>query len=129
MMSVPMNPSHKVFLVWAVSVVVIGPYARADQPTVSADSTATVAAVALAPIPLEEVSTLAESASDNMRDIDADLSSDSIAATDKRELPVFIREINARLEEGAKLTRSNPSLDTLHDLEKNLVKFTETLDD
>src|SRR5689334_16980733 len=82
-------------------------------------------AQAPSPIPLAEVVTRAESALGNLRDIETQLTSDQIPLTVDKELPLLTREIDARVEESTKILTTNPSLETLRDLEVSWQKLGE----
>jgi len=91
-------------------------------------STASFMSVQAASFPLDEVSVEAVATSDEMHDLSAELASDPTVSTLQKEWPVFLRELNSRLKETAKLVRPSPSLDTLRHLERSLVRMTKTLD-
>ena len=80
-----------------------------------------------APIPLAEVVMQAESALGNLREIEAQLTSDQIPTTVEKELPLLTREIDARFEESTKILTTGPSLETLRNLEASWQKLGENL--
>ncbi len=100
--------------------------ATSPTPSVTA-SPSTTPAPAPAPIPLAEVVTQAEAAAASLRDIEADLAADQITSTVDSELPVFVREIDARLDENARILNSRPSLETLRNLEADWKTLGENL--
>jgi potassium-dependent mechanosensitive channel len=75
------------------------------------------------PIPLAEVVPEAESASVTLRDIESDLTSSDATTAIGSDLPVLVREIDARETETQKILRSRPSLDTLQTLESEWQKL------
>ena len=89
---------------------------RPASPTPTAEVSLT-AAPGPTPIPLAEVVTQAETASANLRALEADLASAQITATVDAELPVLVQDIDARLSENEKILNSRPSLETLKNLE------------
>ncbi|MBV9080525.1 MAG: mechanosensitive ion channel [Elusimicrobia bacterium] len=68
-------------------------------------------------------------ASDNLRDVEMELSADPILTAVAGEWPAFSREVNAQLAETSRLILSHPSLDTLRHQERTLVRLTQTIDD
>ena len=98
------------------------PPAASPAPSAATNLTATSSPT---PIPLAEVVAQADTVSANLRTIEADLASPQITANVEAELPVLMREIDARFDESQKILNSRPSLETL----KNLESEWETLDD
>lgn len=98
-------------------------------PTTSATITPTGTPVITnpTPIPLAEVVTQAEATSISLRDIEASLASDQITITVAEQLPVLIREIDARSSENAEIFNSNPSLETLRSLATSWQKLGDNL--
>lgn len=98
--------------------------ATSPQPSAT---TAPVAPPAPTAIPLAEVVTQAEAASTSLRNIEADLASEQVAATVAAELPALMREIDARLDENQKIIDARPSLETLKNLEAEWNALAEKL--
>ena len=102
--------------------------AAAVSPSpVAQSSPAATPTPAPSPVPLAEVVTQAETVQAGLRDIEAELSSDQITATVDGELPIITRELDARLEENARILNSRPSLETLRNLEADWTKLGEKL--
>lgn len=87
-----------------------------DSPTASPPSSPT-ATPSSTPIPLAEVVTQAETVLSILRNVEADLASDQVAATIENELSLLKREIDARIVENEKILNARPSLETLRNLE------------
>src|SRR5207244_10154273 len=108
----------------------IGAVGRAQSATVSEapspEPARPQAAVPVA-IPLAELATEAESASTRLREMQADLSSDRTSEEAAEELPVLIREIDARRRDSAKIVAQRPSLETLDNLEEDWRPFRRNL--
>jgi small-conductance mechanosensitive channel len=75
------------------------------------------------------VATQAESALADLRDIEANLSEDPLITAIDAELPVLAREIQARLNESAKVQTNSPSLETLRTVRIGWQHLRETLSD
>lgn len=90
------------------------PPAASPAPSAATNLTATSSPT---PIPLAEVVAQADTVSANLRTIEADLASPQITANVEAELPVLMREIDARFDESQKILNSRPSLETLKNLE------------
>jgi small-conductance mechanosensitive channel len=118
-------PQALVFLlVAALAIAALVAVARAQEtaapPAASPASSAATSptpAPSTTPIPLAEVVAQAETVSANLRSIEADLATDQVTAGVDAELPVLIREIDARLDESQKILSSRPSLETLKNLD------------
>ena len=100
-----MPQAFKLFICAAMTVILTDSAARGQEAPTPSLPTSPPASPAQAPtsIPLAEVVTQAESASGNLRDIAAELAANQIPTTVNKELPVLTREIDARLDESAKL--------------------------
>jgi potassium-dependent mechanosensitive channel len=70
-----------------------------------------------APIPLAEVATDAETVSDRLRDILAELLPDPITDEIAKQLPILTREIDARLRESRRIIAQRPSVEILVTIE------------
>jgi hypothetical protein len=69
------------------------------------------------PIPLSEIASQAQSATESLRDIEASLSADQITTTVEKRLPHLTKEIDLRTAENAKLLAASLPLELLHRLE------------
>ncbi len=69
----------------------------------------------------------AETASANLRSLEADLASAQITATVDAELPVLVQDIDVRLSENETILNSRPSLETLKNLETEWKTLAEKL--
>ena len=88
------------------------PPVASPVPSATTNPTKTPSAT---PIPLAEVVAQAETVSANLRSIEANLASDQITASVEAELPVLIREMDARFDEDQQILTSRPSLETLQE--------------
>jgi small-conductance mechanosensitive channel len=124
-----MPQTFRLFICAAVTVILTGSAAQGQEVSTPSAPTAPPALPAQGPtpIPLAEIVTQAESASENLHTIEAELAADQIPATINKELPAFTREIDARLEENAKMLTASPPLETLRSLEMGWQKLGESL--
>ena len=95
---------------------------------------APAAAVKPTPIPFSEIVAQAESASASLKELASGISADVTAENVEQNLPAKTEEINAKLEEMARIVEGRPSLERLKNLEtewktlsKNLPKWTDDL--
>jgi hypothetical protein len=79
------------------------------------------------PIPLSEIASQGESASDSLRDIETSLSTDQLTATVEKRLPLLTNEIDLRAAELGKLLASSLPLEFLHYIEVTLQRFRDEL--
>lgn len=79
------------------------------------------------PIPLAELSTQAEAATVNLREIATRATADPALAEIDRELPALTQEIELRLRENARIISQRPSLELLRTLERNWRRIQDTL--
>ena len=107
--------------------------AAANSNQVNADA-APAAAVTPTPIPFSEIVAQAESASASLKELASGISADTTAENVEQNLPAKTEEINAKLEEMARIVEGRPSLESLKNLEtewktlsKNLPKWNDDL--
>lgn len=113
------------FLTTAIGVMATSAVARGQEteaphaasPANSPPASQVSATPAPTPIPLAEVVTRAEAVSAKLDDVKTDLASDQVISTIERELPILVSEIDARLNENARIIDARPSLATLRDLQ------------
>jgi potassium-dependent mechanosensitive channel len=79
------------------------------------------------PIPLSDIASQGESASDSLRDIATSLSTDQLTATVEKRLPRLTNEIDLRAAEMGKLLASSLPLEFLHFIEVALQRFRSEL--
>src|SRR4029079_3617361 len=111
--------AFRLFMWVAVTVILIGtPVRSQDSPLPPPPPNPPAAPVQVpTPIPLAEVVAQAESISENLRALEAELVSNQLLTTVSKELPVITREIDARREESASVLASRPSLETVRTVE------------
>jgi small-conductance mechanosensitive channel len=94
-----------------------------NAPGSSADSAPSTAeepnSGAAKPVPLSEVATETEAASARVRELTSELSSDRTVQAVTQQLPLLVREIDARRSESRKIVRQRPSVEMLSSLEQN----------
>jgi hypothetical protein len=79
------------------------------------------------PIPLSEIASQAQSATESLHEIEAGLSADQITTTVEKRLPHLTKEIELRTAENAKLLAASLPLESLHRLEVVLETFLDEL--
>ncbi len=79
------------------------------------------------PIPFSEVVAQAESASASLKELAAGISADTTAEVVERDLPSKTEDINAKLEEMARIVEGRPSLERLKSLETEWKTLTKIL--
>src|SRR5271166_3816120 len=79
------------------------------------------------PIPLSEIASQGESASESLRDIETSLSTDQLTATVEKRLPQLTNEIDLRTAEMGRLLASSLPLDFLHFMEVTSQRFRDEL--
>ena len=124
-----MPKAFRLFMWVAVTVILIGtPVRSQDVPLPPPPPSSPAAPVQVpTPIPLAEVVAQAESISENLRAIEAELGSNQLLTTVSKELPVITREIDAHREESASVLASRPSLETVRTVETGWQKLGERL--
>src|SRR5215471_15738171 len=104
------------FVVLVLAFVFDGTRAQGQQPqapaTPSSDGNA-----GSGPIPLAEVARRAEFSSASLRTIERNLAADHIADTIEASLPEIATQVDARLQEGAKVLSDFPSIESLRGIE------------
>lgn len=93
-----------------------------DKPAAAAEQPA-----APVPVPLAELSTQAEAATVNLREIATRATADPALADIERDLPGLTQEIELRLRENARIISQRPSLELLRTLGRNWLRIQETL--
>jgi chromosome segregation ATPase len=79
------------------------------------------------PIPLSEIASQGESATEFLRNIETSLSTDRLTAAVEKRLPQLTSEIDLRATETSKLLASSLPLEFLHNLEVTLQRFRDEL--
>ena len=88
---------------------------------------APAAAVTPTPIPFSEIVAQAESASASLKELSAGVSNDTTAEIVERDLPALTNDINAKLEETARVIEGRASLERLKSLESDWKTLTKKL--
>jgi potassium-dependent mechanosensitive channel len=99
-----------------------GNAARAQQSSAATSKPSSTNPVPT-PIPLSEIASQGESASESLRNIETSLSTDQITATVEKRLPQLTKEIELRTVEMAKLLAASLPLEFLHYWEIVLQSF------
>src|SRR5215207_3925945 len=127
------------FLYTFVAAMLASPYSVPGQsvpaPTSpAAPTTAAATDPVVAPIPLAEVATEAEAALARLRELVAEIPSDSTVPAVMEQFPLLTREIDGRLRQTRRILARRPSIEMLSDLERewrplrrNLVRWRRQL--
>jgi potassium efflux system protein len=103
--------------------------AQAQTQSASSSNPEASSTAAPQPIPLAEAATEAEAASARVRDIKAELLSDSVTDSIAQQLPAITREIDGRLRETRKIVAQKPSLEVIAGLESEWRRVRNNLSD